>query len=528
MFKGRLVFIFLTFLLAAPVVVVAFAWLNPQWELFAHFADTLLPDMLMNTLILLLGVAMGAGLLGTGLAWLVTMCEFPGRRAFEILFFLPFVLPAYVVAFVYLGLLDFAGPVQGFLRSTTPFQGVDIRSGHAAVITVFTLVFYPYVYMLAKIGFQAQRHTYVEASQMLGASHWRTFRTVSLPLARPSIVAGITLALMETISDFGVVSMFNYDTFTTVIYSAWEDYRSIEVAAQVASLLVLFSFILIAVERYSRGRAKFYTDQCMISRPFQLQGGRAFWAVLVSLLVVGLSFIAPLLQLLVWSWQTFTVEWQDQYWSWMFNTLALGVMAALMSVAVALMLLSIKYRSRKPSRSANLLLSFASMGYALPGSVMAIGLLFVLFIIETWAKQWFGFELLLLVSGGLGILLYAYLSRFIAVAIGPVEGAFESIHPSYVEAAQTLGANRFKIFRRVYLPLVLPGVAVAFLLVAVDVMKELPATYLLRPYGWDTLAIQVYELAAEGLYERAALPSLLLIGMSLLILLVVKRIELKS
>jgi iron(III) transport system permease protein len=520
-------FLFLALLLAAPVLVVGLAWLTPQWGLFAHFADTVLAGMFFNTLVLLLGVAVGAGALGTGLAWLVTMCDFPGRRWFEWLFFLPFVLPAYVVAFVYLGLFDYAGPVQGFLREISSFEGMDIRAGHVAVITVFSLVFYPYVYMLAKIGFQSQRHTFIEAGQVLGASHFRVFRKISLPLARPSIVAGIILALMETLSDFGVVSMFNYDTFTTVIYSAWEDYRSIEVAAQIASLLVFFSFVLIAWERYSRGRAKFYTDQCMVVPPFKLQGARAWLAVTLSVLVVSVTFLVPVGQLVLWAWKTFAVEWQSQYWQLMLNSLLLGVMAALLSVTVALVLLAIKYRSRQPSKSASLLLSFASMGYALPGSVMAIGLMFVLFMVDQSAQRWFGVEMLLLVSGGVGVLLYAYLSRFIAVAVGPIEGAFESIRPSYIEAAQMMGANRLRIFRRVYFPLVLPGVAVAFLLVAVDVMKELPATYLLRPYGWDTLAIQIYELAAEGLYERAALPSLLLISISLLILLLVKRIELK-
>ncbi|MDG6779159.1 iron ABC transporter permease [Thiomicrorhabdus sp. zzn3] len=523
--RSRLVLLFWAVVLAAPIFVVSLSWLTPQWSLLQHFVDTLLSDMLVNTLVLLVGVAVGAGILGTGLAWLVTLCDFPGRRWFEWLFFLPFVLPAYVVAFVYLGLFDFAGPIQSFLREMTSFKGIDVRTGSASVILVFTLVFYPYVYMLARIGFQSQRYTFIEAGQTLGASSFKIFWKVSLPLARPSIVAGITLALMETLSDFGVVSIFNYDTFTTVIYSAWEDYRSVEVAAQVASLLVLFSFLLIFAERYSRGRAKFYTDQCLVEPPYRLKGWQALLASVVSILVVTLAFALPVTQLLIWAWQNFAVEWGGHYWNLIWNSLLLGVMAAVMAVAVALLLLSIKYRKRERSRTDSLLLGVASMGYALPGSVMAIGLLFVFMMIDRGMQHWFGIEALLLVSGGLGVLLYAYLSRFIAVALGPVEGAFESVQPSYVEAAQTMGAGRFTIFRRVYLPLVLPGAAVAFLMVAVDVMKELPATYLLRPYGWDTLAIQVYELAAEGLYERAALPSLALIAISLLILWGVKRIE---
>lgn len=529
--KGTLFLVFVAAVLAAPIFIVVLSWAVPQWGLWAHFADTLLWPMLLNTLILLAGVALGAGLLGTGLAWLVTLCDFPGRRWFEWLFFLPFVLPAYVVAFVYLGLFDFAGPVQSYLHQTLGFERFDIRSGYWAIIVVFTAVFYPYVYMLARVGFQSQRHSLLEAAQTLGASNGRIFRQVSLPLARPAIVAGITLVLMETLADFGVVSMFNYDTFTTVIYSAWEDYRSVEMAAQVASLLVLLSVLLMVVERYSRGRARFYTDQCMVVPPFRLAGHKAWAATLFSATVVALTFVLPVAQLLVWGWQYFEREWDAHYWTLMLNSLLLGVMAGALAVGVALLLLTLKYRRTQRSAASSFWIGLASMGYALPGSVMAIGLLFLFWLLDqtllNWVEQFFGVEQVLLVSGGLGVLLYAYLSRFIAVAIGPIEGAFEGIRPSYGEAAQTMGAGRWAVFRRVYFPLILPGVAVAFLLVSVDVMKELPATYLLRPYGWDTLAVRVYELGAEGLYERAAIPSLGLIFMSLLILWLVKRIEFK-
>jgi iron(III) transport system permease protein len=529
--RGLTLLIAVAAILAAPVFIVALSWLAPQSDLWAHFADTLLAPMLVNTLVLLLGVTVGAGLLGTALAWLVTLCDYPARRWFEWLFFLPFVLPAYVVAFVYLGLFDFAGPVQSFLHAQFAFERIDIRSGHLAVIVVFTAVFYPYVYMLARVGFQSQRHSLLEAAQTLGASNAGIFWRVSLPLARPAIVAGITLVLMETLADFGVVSMFNYDTFTTVIYSAWEDYRSVEMAAQVASLLVVLSVVLIVVERYNRGRARFYTDQSRLVPPFKLAGLRAWGATGISGLVVAVTFVLPVGQLLVWAWQMFEHEWDAHYWTLMVNSLMLGITAGLLAVGVALLLLTLKYRQGRRHAASSFWVGLASMGYALPGSVMAIGLLFLFWVLDktllVWLQNSFGIERVLLVSGGLGVLLYAYLSRFIAVAIGPMEGAFESIRPSYIEAAQTMGAGRFTVFRRVYLPLVMPGIATAFLLVSVDVMKELPATYLLRPYGWDTLAIKVYELGAEGLYERASLPALGLILISLVVLWGVKRLERK-
>lgn len=525
----QLLFLFLVVaFIASPVLIVGFAWFSPNWALLEHFSDALLWQMTQNTFWLLLGVAFAAGVLGTSLAWLVTMCEFPGRRWFELLFFLPFVMPAYVVAFVYLGLFDYSGPIQSQLRLWWPesFSGLDIRSGHWGIITVFTLVFYPYVYMLARVGFMSQRPSYLEASQMLGHGHWLTFWRITLPLARPGIVAGMALVMMETLADFGVVSIFNYDTFTTVIYSAWEDYRSVEVAAQIASLLVLLSFILILLEKRQRGQARFYADQCMIDRPFKLKGGRAVLAIVFSLIIVGAAFLIPVIELFKWTLDVWL--WDDRYWLWVQNSVLLGLMAATLSVSVAILLLVIKYRTLrkapKQSKMTTLAITIASMGYALPGSVMAIGILFVLAAFNEVAQSWFNINLLALMTS-VGVLLYAYLSRFIAVAIGPIEGAMEGVHPSYVDAAQTLGAGKMKIATQVYLPLIAPGIGVAFLLVAVDVMKELPATYLLRPFGWETLSIRIYEMAAEGLYEQAAFPSLLLIIISLLFIPLAKRIE---
>jgi len=525
----QLILLFLIVIaIASPVLMVGLSWLSPDWSLLQHFADSMLWRMFENTLWLLVGVSLVTAFLGTGLAWLVTMCEFPGRRWFELLFFLPFVMPAYVVAFVYLGLFDFAGPIQSQLREWWPgnFSGFDFRAGHWGVITVFSLVFYPYVYMLARVGFLAQRPSYVEASHLLGHGHLSTFWHITLPLARPAIVAGVALVMMETLADFGVVAIFNYDTFTTAIYSAWEDYRSVEVAAQIASILVLLSFLLIWLEKQQRGRSRFYADQPRNQRPFKLVGFKAFLAVTISVLVISLAFVLPVFELLKWTLANW--NWDDRYWGWMQNSITLGVMAASMSVVVALMLLYVKYRtlrtSPEQSKWSSFAITLASMGYALPGSVMAIGILFVLATLNDVAQTWLNWNLLGLMTS-IGVLLYAYLTRFIAVAIGPIEGALEGVHPSYVDAAQTLGAGKIKIALQIYLPLIAPGIAVAFLLVAVDVIKELPATYLLRPFGWETLSIRIYEMASEGLYEQAAFPSLLLILISMLFIPLAKWIE---
>lgn len=489
-----------------PLLVLVFSWVSPDAELWTHFQETLLNDLVTNTLILMLGVGVGTLIIGGGMAWLVSMCEFPGRRYFEVLLFLPFAIPAYVLGFVYLGLFDYSGPMQGFLMEVLGIKGFDIRASSFSVILIFSLVFYPYVYMLARVAFASQSLQMLHSAQTLGANDWRIFRQITLPMARPALIAGVTLALMETLSDFGVVSLFNYDTFTTAIYSAWEDYRSVDVAAQLASLLVLISFGLIWLEQTSRGRAKYYSNNPNPQRAYQLKGWKAFSATFIAGLILLLAFIIPLLQLLGWAWEAKDLELSHDYWKWISNSLLLAGMAGLITLILALLFVLIK-REEGQSLWVRLLIRISTLGYALPGSVMAIGVLYAFGLLTDWV-----------VLGSVIVLLMAYTTRFMAVAFSPLESAIENIKPSYIEAAKTLGAGRFRLMKDVYVPMLFYGMLVAFILVVVDVMKELPATYLLRPYGWDTLAIRIYELTSEALYARAAIPSLILVGLTSLLL----------
>lgn len=511
----NLVLGFLLIILLLPTLQLLSGWFTTDSQLWQHFADTLLLDLVGNTAMLLLGVSIGTLLLGVGLAWLVVMFEFPGRRWLSWLLLLPFAMPAYVLAFVFLGVFDYSGNVQQTL-SQIGWQPIDIRDGVWGPALVLSLVFYPYVYILSKSAFSNQSITHIETARSLGCGANCIFWRVSLPLARPAIAAGLSLALMETLADFGTVQLFNYATFTTAIYSAWEDFRSLAVAAQLSSLLLVFALVLLGTERLTRGKRRYTQQNRLTKPPFELTRMQR-WALSLSIWgFLALTLGIPLVQLLIWASQTLQQEWDSRYIDWFNNTLMLSVLAALIIVSFALFLNAVQSQ-RHASRLLRFSIEVGKMGYALPGIVLAIGIMGLLAMLNNWlGTQWF--------LGGLFALLLAYLVRFMAVAYGPVQSRFLNIKPSIIEAARNMGASRWRLAWQIYLPLLKPGILSALLLVFMDVSKELPATYLLRPFGWDTLAIRIFELSAEGLYERAAIPSLLLLLIGILGLWIMKRL----
>ena len=514
-------------MVALPIFVVLLSWLLPEHELWAHFAEVLLPNLLASTAILLLGVGLGSALLGTVLAYLVVMVEFPGRRWLEWALFLPFAIPAYVLAFVYLGVFDYAGYAQVWLREALGLPGFDIRAGSWAIILTFVLVFYPYVYMMARASFQRQRINMIEAGKLLGAGPFRVFFQISLPMARPAVAAGVLVTLMETLADFGVVGLFNYDTFTTAIYSAWGDFRSIEVAAQLASLLVLVAFLLIYFEKKARGQAKYYSADVSHKKPYQPQGVRAW---LISGLVFGvfmLAFAMPMLQLLLWALESYAEEWSVKYLSLFKSTGILTVLAALITIVLAT-ILALPSHCKQQSSWLNNVTRLATLGYALPGSVMAVGLLYGVNQLSLINMHFGGESINHLLFGSIALLVFAYVSRFMAIAYNSIDASAQQIKPVYAQSARLLGASRLRLVWQVYLPMMTPGIMAGGLLVAVDVMKELPATYLLRPFGWDSLAIQVYELSAEGLFERAAVPALMMVMIGAVLMGVFQYLDKKS
>ena len=500
-------------LIALPVITVFFGWLKPDPELWQHFAETLLADMLVNSLLLCLGVALGCSVLGSGLAWLISRCDFPGRRWMQWALLLPFALPPYVLAFVYLGLFNYAGPLQTWLFDTWQVPGVDIRESRAVIAGIFSLVFFPYVYLPASVAFQTQSASYDEAAASFGYSRLRRFWSVTLPLARPALAGGALLAVMETLADFGVVAMFNYTTFTTAIYSAWEDYRSLQIAAQIASLLVFFCLLLMTLERWQRHQHSLSARNAEPLPRLVLRGRPAWLASLTVTLVLLLAFILPVGQMLYWA----LAHAGDADVTSLLNGSLRSLFLAASAAAITLLFAGfIALFGRDDSQRSHRAFSaaLASSGYALPGSVMAVGLLI-------------GLDALLpgLAFGSLWLLLYAYVSRFTAVALAPIEQTASQYNPRWDEAARTLGANTVARLVRVRLPLMLPALSGGFLLVTFDVLKELPATYLLRPYGWDTLAVRVYQLTSEGRYEEAAQPALVLVTCTLMLFWLASRVR---
>jgi iron(III) transport system permease protein len=389
------------------------------------------------------------------------------------------------------------------------------------------LVLYPYVYMLARTAFLTQGRGTLDAARILGLGPWGAFLRVALPMARPAIAAGTALALMETLADFGTVAVFNYDTFTTAIYKAWFGLFNLQAASQLASLLLLFVAMLLLVERRFRGR-RGYAESSRGGRPtrFQLTGWRAWLASCFAALVFSVAFALPVLKLLAWSWDIVREDIDQRYLVLVENTLMLGISAAMVTVTGALLLAFARRYQRHGVTGPSI--SIATLGYALPGSVLAVGIMLTFTGIDNFfhsIARSIGFDdAAPVLTGTIAALLLAYLVRFLAVAFGPVESTLGRIRKSLPEAARILGASPRQVLQRVYLPLLSPGILSALLLVAVDVMKEMPATLLLRPFGWDTLAVRIYELTSEGEWQRAALPAttLVLVGLLPVILLVIR------
>ncbi len=509
---------FMAGLVLLPISVIVLSWGSDQTEIWQHLIETQLGTLLKNTLVLLLGVGLWVIVLGVSLAWLVATCEFPGRRWLDWALMLPLAIPTYVVAFVVLGLMDYSGPVQTLWRQ---WMGADawfpeVRSP-TGIVFVMVTVLYPYVYMLARSAFLAQGRGLMDASRLLGHSPWKSFWRVALPMARPAIAAGTALALMETLADFGAVAVFNYDTFTTAIYKSWFGFFNLPAAAQLASLLLLFVGLALYAEQNARGNSRFHQQPRRNREAYRLQGVKAWLASGYCLTVVVIAFIVPVSQLLMWVIETGASDMNARYWQLISHTFSLAGMAAFATTVLAILVAySLRLRNRHQlGGSARI----ASLGYALPGSVLAVGIMLAFAFFDQHlinpVRVLLGLEPAQVLVGSLAALVMAYMIRFFSVGFGPVQSSLERIRPSYQEAAHTLGANQWQVLKRVYLPLLTPGLLTALLLVLVDTMKEMPATLLLRPFGWDTLAVRVYEMTSEGEWERAALPALTLVLISI-------------
>jgi len=507
-------------LILVPLAVVLSALFAPTDDIWRHLLDHVLADLLLNTLWLVLGVGAAVTLLGVSLAWLTAVCEFPGRKFFSWALLLPLALPAYVTGFVYVGLLDFTGPLQTGLRAVFgPLPWFPrIRSG-GGVALVMALALYPYVYLLARNAFLTQGKRALEAAQSLGHGRVSGFFRVALPMARPWIVGGTMLALMETLADFGTVAVFNYDTFTTAIYKTWFGMFSLSAASQLASILMLIVLLLIVAEQASRSRLRYASPGRHARQERIVLAARRKWlASAYAAAVLAAAFIVPLLQLLQWAAGVFAEDFDRRYLEFLWHSLLLGGIAALLTAAVAL---ALAYTQRQHgdgwTRAA---VRIATLGYAVPGAVLAVGIFIPLAWLDNQliaaSKALFGHDPGLLLQGTLLVMLPAYLTRFLAVAYNPLESQMQRITRSLDEAARSLGVAGIAMLRRVHLPILRGGLLSAVALVFVDVMKEMPITLMTRPFGWDTLAVRIFEMTSEGEWERAALPAVALVAAGLI------------
>ncbi|WP_366942941.1 iron ABC transporter permease [uncultured Cocleimonas sp.] len=506
-------------LMALPVLVVASFLLQPFNENWTHLYDYLLKDYITNSLILMVGVSAGVLSIGITTAWLTSMCEFPGRRFFSWALLLPLAIPAYIIAYTYTGMLDFAGPLQTFIRETFGWGPKDywfpeVRSIGGAIM-MLSLVLYPYVYMMARAAFLDQSIAVLEASRTLGNTPLQGFYRVALPLARPAIVTGLSLALMETLADYGTVQYFGISTFTTGIFRTWFGVGDGATAAQLAALLLGFVFALLMLEKWSRKRAKFHhsTNKYSTIKRYQMKGWMAVLVVFACFMPLLLGFIIPALQLFVWTFTTAEEVIDASFFVLVGNSLMLAALAALIAVSIAL-LLGYGKRLRK-TKVINTSVNVASMGYAIPGTVIAVGVM-VPFAwldnsIDAWMREHFDISTGLIFSGTLFALLFAYTVRFLAVSIQAIDSGLGKIKPTMDDAGRSLGLSPFGVLRRIHMPIMRGTVLTALLLVFVDVLKELPATLIMRPFNFNTLAVRAYEMAADERLPDAGAPALMIV-----------------
>lgn len=520
----------LALLLALPVLVVAAFVFAPAGDVWLHLKETVLAEYLRHSLWLMLGVGSGVLLIGVPAAWLVSTCEFRGRRLLEWALLLPMAMPAYILAYTWTGLADFAGPIQSALRAQFGWSYGDywfpeLRSLPGAVL-MLTLVLYPYVYLLARAAFLEQAHSVLEVARSLGHGPRAAFFRVALPLARPAIVTGLMLALMETLADYGTVQYFGLTTFTTGIFRTWFGLGDAAAAAQLSAVLMGAVLLLILIERLSRRQARYHHASLRRSTPRRtLGGGKTLLVLGLALLPVLFGFLIPAGQLALWALEQRAGWMHAEFLALGLNSLRVAAMAAGLTLALALLL---AYGQRlRPLPLIRGSVRLAAMGYAVPGTVIAIGVILPLAFIDNriddFMRAQFGVSTGLLLSGTLAALLFAYAVRFMAVAVNTLEAGLGRIRPSMDQAARSLGQRPADVIRRVHLPMLRASLFTALLMVFVDVLKELPATLILRPFNFNTLAVRAFELASDERLAEAAAPALFIVLAGMLPVLLLAR-----
>lgn len=526
---ARLYLLLCSLLVLVPLLVIMTSFSEFDQELWTFLLDYQLPLLVKNTLFLLVGASIGTIVLGTTTAWLTAMYQFPLRRFLFWAMMLPLTVPAYVLAFVQLGIFDYTGVVSTFLRESWGFeQGLpDIRNEWGLVL-VMILTFYPYVYLLARNAFMSMGQQALDIGASLGLSPSHSALKIALPMARPWITGGTILVMMEVLADFGAVSIFGVETFTTAIYEAWFGFYSLETAKQLASLLILFVFIMIFLEQLSRGQKKFASAKSKQTQIQSLTGWKAWLATSYCMLVLSGGFLLPIVQLLIWSYQHWQADGLQMLLTPMWHSVVIGLLGAGVTAFVGLWLVMAK---RRENNLFNMAMSrVATLGYAIPGSVLAIGVFIPVAFIDNWLieRLQLGEEVTGIIKGTLAVMVIAYLIRFLALAVSSLETGFERIRPNVTESAISLGVVGFRLIRQVYLPLLKGSIGVAMLMVFVDIMKEMPITLMTRPHDWDTLAVRIYAFTMEGNFAQASLPALVIVLVGLLPVIIFSRMDYRT
>ncbi|MDJ0684536.1 MAG: iron ABC transporter permease [Alphaproteobacteria bacterium] len=510
------------FLIAAlcmlPMAAVVFAAAGAGFDTVLSLGETVLPRYAGTTALLCLIVGVATGIIGTGAAWLVANTRFPGRRLFEVGLVLPLVYPAYIIAYAYTDLLDHPGLVQSALRDLTGWGPRDywfpeIRS-LGGVAAMLTFVLYPYVYLLARAAFLQQSSTAFIAARTLGQGPWRAAFKVSIPIARPAIAGGILLALMETLADYGTAAYFGVQTLATGIYVSWFGLFDRAAAAQLALCLLIVALVLATLEKQQRAKQRHYNAASRFEqmKPARLHGLASFAAIAWCGLPILLGFFLPTAILISLAWGRFDILFTPRYLGFLQHSLTLAAIAGVLTVAAAIVL---AYNGRvRATAASRVAISIAGIGYAVPGGVIAVGLLFPFAAFDNMLDQFmearFGIDTGLLITGSIWLLIAAYMVRFMAIALNAVESGLTAVHPNMDAAARTLGSGPWATLRRVHAPILRPSILTALLIVFVDVMKELPATLIMRPFNYDTLAVQAHRLASDERLQEAAVPSLVI------------------
>ena len=518
-----------TFIIASiiviPIASIIYLGFMPAEGIWTHLSETVLPLYIYTTILLMLGVGLGTLLIGVGTAWLVSMCQFPGKQIFEWALLLPMAMPAYVIAYLYTDIFEFAGPVQGLMRDLFGWQSKrdyyfpEIRSLGGA-ISMMTLVLYPYVYLLSRAAFLEQSISVIEASRGLGRGPFQSFFLVALPLARPAIIVGITLVLMETLNDFGTVDFFAVSTFTLGIYDVWLNMNNISGAAQLAAVLLLFVMILILAERFARRKKRFHqmVTKYDVRAEYLLEGKVKIIAMVTCFLPVFLGFLVPAIILIRYSFIHYETSLSADFLSLALNSLMLSSLAAIIAILMGVFM-AYGVRLRK-ERLLKIMTGLACMGYAVPGSVLAVGVMFTLGTIDNgidgFMRDNFNISTGLLFSGTIAAVTFGYLVRFLALSFGTIESSLEKITPNMDGASRSLGCGAFTTLQKVHIPLIRASILTASMMIFVDCMKELPMTVILRPFNFQTLATFVHQYATDEQLGEASLAALSIVGFGIL------------